>query len=96
MPSCYKCHYELNLDSDYGRQDTCRKCGMSTRCCYNCEHYDPSKYNECTEPVADRVVNKENGNFCDYFKPSKALKSGAKDVKSEALKAAEALFKKKF
>lgn len=60
----------------------------------NCTHYEPARYNECTEPVADRVVDKEKGNFCDYFKPGSRANSG-QDAKSAALKAAEALFKKK-
>jgi hypothetical protein len=47
--------------------------------------------------VADRVVDKEKFNFCDYFKPSEgtSASSGELSPREKALKAAEALFKKK-
>jgi hypothetical protein len=32
-----------------------------------CKYYDPSAYNECRESVADRVVDKEKANYCDFF-----------------------------
>ena len=94
MPSCHKCGHELKTDSDYGRQDTCGGCGVPTRCCLNCKHYDTARYNECTEPVADRVVDKEKGNFCDYFKPSDQKGGAGMSAAEKARKAAEALFKK--
>ena len=92
MPACHKCGRELNPDFDYGRQETCPGCRAHTRVCMNCVHYDPARYNECTEPVADRVVDKEKANFCDYFKPGSG-KGGA--ARNDPRKAAEALFKKK-
>ena len=94
MPTCHKCSRSLNVETDYGRQDLCPSCHSSTRCCLNCIHYDPSRYNECSETVADRVVDKEKGNFCDYFKPG-APKLSSTNAREQALKAAEALFKKK-
>jgi hypothetical protein len=39
------------------------------------------------------VVDKEKGNFCDYFKPGDRKNSGL-SAAEQALKAAEALFKK--
>ena len=33
----------------------------------NCRFYDSSAYNDCSEPAADRVVEKDKANFCDYF-----------------------------
>lgn len=95
-PQCYHCSNPLNPDSAFGRQETCAKCGRSTRICLNCLHYDPSRYNECKEPVADRVVDKEKSNFCDYFKPgSPSERSNRKGAQANAISAAEALFKKK-
>ena len=95
MPACHKCARQLNPESDYGRQDTCPGCGFSTRSCLNCTYYDPSRYNECSEPVAERIVDKEKGNFCDYFKPGDRKSGSASSGKDAAMKAAEALFKKK-
>lgn len=94
--SCHKCGRTLDPTSDYGRQETCAGCGFATRVCLNCIHYDPSRYNECTEPVADRVVDKEKANFCDYFKPgNSSSRSNASATPNSARAAAEALFRKK-
>lgn len=91
MPRCYQCKTELK-EHDYGRQDSCPKCGFDTRVCKNCMYFDESRYNECKETIADRVVNKEKANYCDYFKPGDPHSA---DSKADALrKAAEALFKK--
>jgi len=62
--------------------------------CKNCGFYEPKAHNECHEPQAERVLEKERSNFCEYFKPRTGGGSGAPT--RDALKAAaEALFKKK-
>ena len=38
-------------------------------CCRNCRFYDPAYHNQCREPQAERQVDKERGNFCEYFDP---------------------------
>ncbi|HTL10899.1 MAG TPA: hypothetical protein VL588_00330 [Bdellovibrionota bacterium] len=91
--NCWHCGVELG-PLDYGRQDICKKCGRDTRVCKGCIFYDRGSNNDCREPQADRVVDKEKSNFCDYFKPSTGGGTGAPT--RDALKsAAEALFKKK-
>jgi hypothetical protein len=57
-----------------------------------CKFYDARVYNECKESNADRVVDKEKDNFCDYF----SLSDGKHDDSSiESLKSvADLLFKK--
>ncbi len=85
----------MRAESDFGRQDSCPGCRASTHCCLNCTHYDSSRYNECTEPVADRVVDKEKANFCDYFKPGAGKTGPLKNPADAARAAAEALFRKK-
>lgn len=65
------------------------------RVCKNCIHYDVRSYNECREPSAERVVDKENRNFCDYFSLSSGNQSKEIDSKKEdALKKLDDLFKK--
>lgn len=91
--SCYHCGASLT-PLDYGRADTCRSCGRDTRVCRNCGFYDKDAHNQCHETQADRVVDKEKSNFCDYFKPRSG--PGGTATSRDALKAAaEALFKKK-
>ncbi len=91
--NCWHCGTELS-PLDYGRQDICKKCGSDTRVCKNCFFHDRTAHNECHESQAERVVEKERSNFCDYFKTKTGGGSGAPG--KNALKAAaEALFKKK-
>lgn len=91
--TCHHCGRALSA-LEYGRQDICPGCRRDTRVCRNCLHFDPSLNNQCRENQAERVVDKDRSNFCDYFSPIVTTASGAKsaqDIKS----AAEALFKKR-
>jgi hypothetical protein len=58
--------------------------------------YDPHAYNECREVSAERIIDKERANFCDYFAP-RGSKRGRGPVSraKEARMALEDLFKKK-
>ena len=90
--ACWHCGKELGA-LDYGRADTCHQCGKDTRVCKNCDFFDLNSNNLCREPQADRVVEKERSNFCDYFRPSSG--PGGNAPTRESLKsAAEALFNK--
>lgn len=92
--SCHSCSAEL-AHLDYGRGDSCPQCGRDTRVCRNCTFFDGSAHNQCRENQADRVVDKDRSNFCDYFSP-RAAGTGANAPSRDALKAAaDALFRKK-
>ncbi len=101
---CWSCGNRLS-HLEYGRQDSCSKCGRDTRACKGCVFYERSYNNECRESQADRVVDKEKANFCDYFKPRGAVPvassssvGGVIDPNADQTRvknAAEALFKKK-
>ncbi len=90
--NCWSCGAVLS-PIEYGRQDSCSKCGRDTKTCKGCEFYDPNAHNECHESQAERVVDKERANFCDYFRPRSGKGIGGKSIDS-AKAAAEALFKK--
>jgi hypothetical protein len=90
--NCWYCGASLT-PIDYGRGDSCSKCGRDTKTCKGCEFYDASAHNECHETQAERVVDKERGNFCDYFRPRAGTGSVGKSL-DDAKTAAEALFKK--
>ena len=69
MPkSCFHCGKEIE-ENNFGRQDSCLSCGRDTKVCKNCINYDPKMHNECKENQAERIVDKEKRNFCDWFKP---------------------------
>ncbi len=93
---CFNCQktIEVILGVPIGRRDECDSCGADVHVCKNCVHYDRSAYNECKEPQADFVKEKDRANFCDYFTPSDR-KGTAGTAKDDLLAQAEALFKKK-
>ncbi len=91
---CYSCGTEIELiGGRVGRGDSCDKCRNDVHVCRNCIHYDRTAYNECREPMAERVVDKEKRNFCDYFKPGGAGGATAGDEKAAAMKKLDDLFK---
>lgn len=91
---CYKCGKNTGLTTPFNisRSELCPHCYANIHSCMMCEFYDKSAYNECREPVADRITDKEKANFCDYFKLTN--KSKTQESKDEALNRANALFKK--
>ncbi len=92
--NCWFCGTTLT-HLDYGRGDICKKCGRDTKTCKGCIFYDASANNECRENQAERVVEKERSNFCDYFKPRSGQGTNPNDSRAAAKAAADALFKKR-
>lgn len=94
---CFKCGSEAvsNSDGRVARKDECPKCRTDLHCCKNCKHYDTNSYNECRESQAERVVDKDRGNFCDYFsfRSGTPGKTGAVDEAAAARKKLDDLFK---
>ncbi len=91
MLKCYKCNKELpiSLGEKISFKEECPKCAADLHCCAMCIYYDTSYYNDCKESNAERVLDKEKNNFCEYFS------IGKKDNNSSQghLDAANALFK---
>jgi len=94
--NCVFCGEDIHIEEKVRRQDTCPHCNRDLRCCKQCKFYDPGAYNECKEVSAERILEKERANFCDFFilKGSKEG-SGSFNRAKEAKTALEALFKKK-
>lgn len=88
---CFSCNKELTFSGQIGRREECPHCRADVHVCKNCDFYDPKAYNECREPSADVVREKDRANFCDYFTPRKG--GANQEDKAAALKAAaDALF----
>lgn len=85
----------MSFSGQPGRRDECPKCHSDVHACKNCKHYDVKAYNECREPQADRVQEKDRANFCDYFYGADPSGVSASDQQKNLMAAAEALFKKK-
>ncbi|MBX7231677.1 MAG: hypothetical protein K1X29_06290 [Bdellovibrionales bacterium] len=91
---CFSCGKSLNFQDRVGIRETCLHCGADVHACKNCQHYDPKVYQECLEPVADRVREKDRANYCDHFTPGKkGIQNGLSQ--QDLLNQAEALFRKK-
>jgi hypothetical protein len=93
MNICHKCNKEISQDFFIGRQAQCPSCGADLHCCLNCSFYEAGAYNDCYEPQAERVLDKNRSNFCDFFSfKQKAKTLGAANLGSKSN--LEALFKK--
>lgn len=91
--TCFSCGTENTIAERVGRRDECEKCMADLHVCKNCHFYDSSAYNECKEPAADVVREKEESNFCDYFEPGTG--NYQQSEREKLLAQAEALFGKK-
>lgn len=89
MANCFHCKKKLD-DSKPGRGDACPHCGSDVKVCLNCRFYERGAYNDCREPSAERVVNKDRANFCEFFEFSTGTEGAAVE---DPLKKLRELFK---
>jgi hypothetical protein len=92
---CWKCKTEVDAKQRIGFRDYCPVCDRALHACLNCDFYDPSHNNQCREPMAERVVDKDRQNFCEYFGPRRAASPAAGSKPLAAREQLEALFKRK-
>jgi len=82
------------MAADYGRETNCPGCLKPTRVCRNCRHYTSGRPNDCVEPMAEPILQKERANFCELFEPTdRAAGSRAGPAAEDLVRAAEGLFK---
>ena len=93
MGLCFYCKKEVSVVSPVGRRENCPFCDTNLHCCKNCDFYDEKSYNECRESSAERVLDKEKSNFCDYFSFSNHTKDELEKDKKSALDQLNSLFK---
>ena len=75
-----------------GRRDDCAACGASLRVCRMCAFYDRNVSKACREPMADEIADKEQANFCDYFRARGGPPAAAGDEAAVAREKLAALF----
>jgi hypothetical protein len=92
---CFACSKEVVLASGerVGFRDACDACGADLHVCRNCAHHDPAAYNECREPNAERVSERDRANRCDYFSPGD--RPGGESPGDRAKAQLDALFRKR-
>ena len=91
---CQSCGALLQIDGPIGRRDECEACGADLHACVQCRFYDPSASNQCREPEAERIQDKERQNFCDFFQLAAGKGGGGRTPADDARDKLEALFKK--
>jgi hypothetical protein len=75
-------------------RDECPRCRADLHACRHCAHHEPGAYNECREPGAERVADRERANRCDWFAPRDDAAPGAGADRDTRRAALDALFKK--
>lgn len=94
--NCWRCGNTIDSKERIGFHAHCERCDRPLHVCRNCSFYDSAYNNQCRETMAERVVDKERENFCDYFAPA-GQSTGAPGQSPEraARERLEALFKNK-
>lgn len=95
---CFHCQKINQISDKVHFRDECESCGQDLHSCKQCQNYDEGSYNECKDPSADRILDKEKANYCDFYIVKAGVAgeaSSSSPSKSDLLAQAEALFKKK-
>jgi hypothetical protein len=93
--NCFHCGRQIELKQRVDFREMCPGCDRSLHVCLNCDFYDTTFNNQCREPQAERVVDKDRANFCEYFSPRKASERERSAPPNDARAGLEAMFKKK-
>jgi hypothetical protein len=68
---CWKCSAALaDLPLPLARLAECKSCRAELHACRMCAFFDPAAADQCREPMAERVVDKQRANFCEWFRIS--------------------------
>ena len=89
--TCWKCGGALpDLLLPLPRHEECPHCRVQLHVCRMCEFFDTAAPQQCREPVADLVSDKQRANFCGYFQVNLqawSASSGETDASREQLDA---------
>jgi len=67
MSACHFCGHALDPKMRIVKDTVCAGCGRDLHACVQCRHYDRNAHNQCREPQAEWVTDRERRNFCDYY-----------------------------
>ena len=76
------------------RTDSCSNCYSDLKCCLNCTFHDTGRNNQCAEPAAEWVPDKDKANFCEFFTFKHRAAAPGASAKAGARSAFDSLFKK--
>jgi predicted RNA-binding Zn-ribbon protein involved in translation (DUF1610 family) len=89
---CHSCKNELFFEVKMQRTDSCPHCGNDLHACKNCKNWDPGAHNQCREPIAEHIHDRERTNFCTYFEFLSGEREGD-DAAKKAKSKLDTLFK---
>lgn len=85
---CWKCGHSLAVRTlPLSRRDDCPACRAELHVCRMCVEFDPTVADQCREPTADTVNQKDRANFCDHFRPKANAWQGQDVSQAEAARA---------
>jgi len=93
--NCAACNREITVapGERIGFRDACEGCDADLHSCVHCAHYDPGAHNDCREPSAEYVADRDRANRCDWFQAgSRGGADGSE--RARALGDLDSLFKK--
>jgi len=64
---CASCGREIEIRGRLQFRERCPGCDAALHTCVCCRFYDAGAYNQCRETKAERQVEKERENRCEYF-----------------------------
>lgn len=88
---CHACGATWASAISPGRTDVCAACRAELRCCLNCVSYEVAAAQQCRDRRAEPVLEKDRGNFCEYFQFATRAWSDAAPFNSREQAAREAL-----
>ena len=75
--------------SEVGPATQCPKCAADLHTCKNCAYFDPGARFECSEPIPQRIGNKNDGNDCRFFEIRTAVEKATTSVRERPLEPRE-------
>ncbi len=83
--TCWKCGGPLQeLLLPLPRHEECPHCRAQLHVCRMCMYFDTAAPQQCREPVADNVSDKQRANFCGYFQINPQAYAGPSDQAADS------------
>ena len=74
------------------RHEECPHCRAQLHVCRMCVYFDTLVSQQCREPVAENVSDKQRANFCGYFQVNPHACAGPSDQAADSHRELNALF----
>lgn len=91
--ACWKCGNALaDILLPLPRLAECPRCRAELHVCRMCTFFDPAAAQQCREPVADPITDRQRANFCGYYQIDPHAFSAPSDEAAESRRRLDALF----